>query len=460
MNFVDILNNFNPIGLNNIVFYPLSIIAVSYTIAFLLSRHHPNNRNIMILISIPILVSIINILINSYDQVCAIITDYNRFKLFAMSNFLLLVGGVFHNFQVKYMFVSHLISSTLHIYFYLYSQHNEAAGIIATLFTPTLSYFALLGFVYFTFSHFILKRIDFNLIGNRIDRILLVNESNSGKIIVLLQSYIMIIHTNFVYFIDKWFDYSALSFSVVFAIIVLQFFLIALSLRILSKYPSSASAPFYVSANFMIVKILVDQILENYKIYKNSETFSLQLRHFSNKFMFLSLCLFVVCVLNIDVAYASDGEVASATVEGASAGRYARTGGTFAGGAISYEMVSMSKEGWENLGESSEQGAILNEKVQNCIAAKDTLNTIDYKLKSEFELIQEADIYLRMVEQNTANADVEDLRKYTETVERYTTKLQANYNAYEEYKSNITHKVYRWFCGVNSCSCGSRAKES
>jgi len=62
----------------------------------------------------------------------------------------------------------------------------------------------------------------------------------------------------------------------------------------------------------------------------------------------------MICVLNGSVAYASDEEFGSATVEGASVGRYARTGGTFAGGAASYGMVSMAREYWENLGESSE----------------------------------------------------------------------------------------------------------
>jgi hypothetical protein len=57
---------------------------------------------------------------------------------------------------------------------------------------------------------------------------------------------------------------------------------------------------------------------------------------------------------------------------------------------------------------------------------------------------------------------VEDLRKYVQTIEQYTTNLRASYNTYEQYNSNVTDKVYRWLCGVNRCSsCGSCAvKES
>jgi hypothetical protein len=70
------------------------------------------------------------------------------------------------------MFVSHLISSILHICFYFYSQQNAVAGIIATLLTPTLSYLTLLAFVYCIFSHFILKEINFDFIGSYTDLVL------------------------------------------------------------------------------------------------------------------------------------------------------------------------------------------------------------------------------------------------------------------------------------------------
>ena len=457
MNIFDFLN---PTVFNNTLFYPLFTIFASYIAALLLSKYSAKNRNLLLLISIPILVSIVSISLHSYRQVCTVITDYNTFKIFLLSNLLLVGGGIFHNFQVKYMLVSYLISGPLHICFYFYSQHNEAAGIIATLFTPTLSYLTLLGWVYFIVSHLVLKEIHYDIIGNRMDGFLPTNECKSHRMVVLLQSYTMIIHMNFIYFIEKWFDYSLVSFSIVFAIIALQLFLIGVNLRILNKYPSSARVPFYVCAHLMIVKLLVDKILQNYKIYKNSQTFSLQPMCLSNRLIYLSLCLFVICIFNDSVAYASD-EDSSAVTEGGSAGRYIRTGVTFAGGAGGYELLSMGREYWENLGDSNEQGAILNQKIQDCIAAKNTLNTIDWKLKHEFALIKEVDIYLGMVQENAEGADVEDLRKYVEKVEQYTTNLEASYKTYEQYKSNVTDRMYRWFCGVNCCSYGTPSvKES
>ena len=443
------------------VFYPLAIIIISYSGAFLLYFYNPKNRNMLILISIPVLISIIGILVNSYNQLCEIITSYNTFKLFMLCNGLLLAGGVVGNFQVKYMFVSHIVSSILHICFYFYSYHNEAAGIIATLFTPTLSYLGLLAFANFIFSHFVLKEIRFNLIGNYMDCFLPTNECKSYTMIVLLQSYMMIIHMNLIYFLDKSFDYSFLSLSVAFFMIVTQFILITISLRIMSKYPSSANVAFYASANLMIIKILVGLIFQNYTIYKNNQSFSLQPRYFSNKLIWFSLCLFVICILNGSVAYASDEEVASPIVEGGSAGRILRTGGTFAGGATTYEMVSMGREAWQNWGETSEQGEELNSKVEECIAAKNVLNSIDYKLRDEHNLIRKVDNYLKVVQEEAPNADVEDLREYKNMIENYTTKLKSRYETYEEFQSHLTHQMYRRFFGVNNCCCSDRAvKES
>jgi len=360
------------------------------------------------------------------------------------------------------MFVSHLISATLHISFYLYSQHNEAAGVIATLFTPALSYLTLLGFVYFTISHFILKEIRFDLIGNPMDRFLPTNECKSRRIIVLLQSYTMILHMTFVTFLDKWFDYSILSFSVVLAIVILQLFLICINLRIFNKYPASANVPFYVSAHLMIVKLLVDQIVQYYKMYKSEQTFSLQPMCFSNRLVVISLCLFMVCILNESVAYASDeAELELAVTEGGSAGRYARTGITFAGGAGFYEGVSAGREYFEDQGGLSEQGEELNTKVEECIAAKDLLNNIDYKLRSEAMLIRKVENYLKMVEENKNSVELEDLREYKNRIVKYTSSLKASYEQYDAEKSQFTNQLYRKLFGVNNCCCSTRAvKES
>ena len=460
MNTLEFLTFCNPTEFTNIIFYSLFIILISYCVALILSRYYPKNKNVLLFISIPILVFIVINSLNAYKQVFTVITDFNTLKIFLLSNLLLLGGGILQKFQVKYMLVSHCISANLHICFYFYSQYNETAGVIATLFTPTLSYLALLGFIYFTISHFILKEIRFDLIGNLMDGFIPTNECKSHRMVVILQSYTMIMHMNFIFFIEKWFDYSLVSFSIVFAMIVLQLFLIGINLRILKKSPSSARAPFYISAHLMIVKLLVDQILQNYKTYKSSQTFSLQPICLSNKLIYLSLCLLIICIFNDSVAYAS-GEESSAVTEGGTAGRYLRTGITFAGGAGSYEMVSMGREYWENVGDTNEQVEILNQKIQDCISAKNTLDTIDWKLKHEFKLIQEVDIYLAGVQENVEGANLEDLRTYVHKVEQYTTNLQANYRAYEQYKSNVTDKMYRWFCGANCCSCGSPSgKES
>jgi hypothetical protein len=447
-------------------FYALAIIIIAYSAAFLLYLFDPKNRNILILRSLPILVSIIVIAVNSYNQVCEITTSYNTFKLFMLCNVVLLAGGVVGHFQIKYMLVSHIISSIFHICFYFASYHNETASILATLYTPTLSYLGLLGFVYFVLSHFVLKEIRFDLIGNRIptiDYFLPTNESKSHTMIILLQSYMMIIHMNFIiYFLDKWFDGSLLSFSVVLFIIIFQFVLIAISLRIMSKYPSSANVGFYVSANLMIIKILVNQIVLNYEIYRSNKSFCLQSQYFSNKLIYFSLCLFVICVFNGSVAYASD-ECASPVVEGASAGRVLRTGGTFAGAAGGYEIVSMGREAWENSSEAGEQGQVLNSKIEECIAAKNTLNTIKYKLIKEYNLIREVDIYLKRVQEEVEvpNANVDDLRNYKNNIDSYTTKLKSNYETYEQFKSHLTDQVYRRLFGTNNCCCGNRtAKES
>lgn len=81
MNILEILNFLNPTGLANTIFYPLLKIFASYCAAFLLSRNYPKNQNLLILISIPILVSIISISLHLYKQLCTVITDYSSFEI-------------------------------------------------------------------------------------------------------------------------------------------------------------------------------------------------------------------------------------------------------------------------------------------------------------------------------------------------------------------------------------------
>ena len=108
-------------GLDNFLFYSIFTIFISYCAAWLLSCYYPNSRNrnvfILILIAIPTLVTIASISFNLYRQFFTVIIDYSTFEIFLLANFLLLIGGIFHNFQERYMLVSHLISGPLHICF-------------------------------------------------------------------------------------------------------------------------------------------------------------------------------------------------------------------------------------------------------------------------------------------------------------------------------------------------------
>jgi hypothetical protein len=65
----------------------------------------------------------------------------------------------------------------------------------------------------------------------------------------------------------------------------------------------------------------------------------------------------------------------------------------------------------------------LNSKVEECIAAKNVLNSIDYKLRDEHNLIRKVNNYL--VQEEAPNADVEGLREYKNKIESYTTKLKS-----------------------------------
>lgn len=81
MTYSEILNLFNPTGLNNTTFNPLFTILASYCAAFLLSRYSPKNRiEIYRYLYDPYFI-IINILLHTYDKVF-ITTDYNSLKLF------------------------------------------------------------------------------------------------------------------------------------------------------------------------------------------------------------------------------------------------------------------------------------------------------------------------------------------------------------------------------------------
>ena len=271
----------------------------------------------------------------------------------------------------------------------------------------------------------------------------------------------MIIHTTFIGFLQGSSIDAVWLYVTVGLVILFQLIIIVASLRIMDRYTSLGNLPFYVSAHLMIFKLLAEQLYKNYQMYKDNKPLNLQSEHFSNKLIYLFLYILVICALYGGVAYASDEECTSPTVEGQSTGRYLRTGGTFAGGAVSYEGISMLREAWDNWRDSSEQGTVLNDKIQECVVAKNALYGIDYKLRDEYILIRKVDIYLQKVQEEAPNADLEDLREYKNKIENYTTKLKSRYETYEEFKSHLTHQVYRRLFGVNNCCCGPRiTKES
>ena len=87
----------------------------------------------------------------------------------------------------------------------------------------------------------------------------------------------------------------------------------------------------------MITKVLTDHGYKNYLMYMENKPVNLRSEYFSNKLIYFVLYMLGICALNGGVAYASGEECASPTVEGQSAGRYARTGISFAGAAGGYE---------------------------------------------------------------------------------------------------------------------------
>ena len=113
-------------------------------------------------------------------------------------------------------------------------------------------------------------------------------------------------------------------------------------------------------------------------------------------FMYLSLCLFVICVFNGNVAYASGEQLGSPTptVEAASMGRYARTGITFAFAGELRTCKCGARILRKLRGFKLTKGHIERKNsIQICIAAKNTLNSIDYKLINEYNSIRQVDDY-------------------------------------------------------------------
>jgi hypothetical protein len=289
------INFFYTIVTDNPIAYFPAIIIIAYSAAFLLYLFDPKNRNILILISIPILVSIIGILLNSYNQICIMISDYKALRIFMPCSIMLLAGGYLTSFQVKYMLVSHIISSILHICLYCYCKHYDGAGLILDLFHPALTYLVLLAFVHFFVSHFLyLKKFwNFTETVTLIDRFLPTNELSSRNTLILLQACSMIIHSTFMTFLHIADLTNYWLCTIVLFVMLFQLLIITISLRIMHKHSSSANVAFYISAHLMIIKILVTQIVLHYEIYRSNKSFCLLTQYFSNKLIYLFLSMLI-----------------------------------------------------------------------------------------------------------------------------------------------------------------------
>ena len=139
MNISNILNHFNLTGVNNIVFYPLLIITVAYSVAFFVFLYEPKNKNIYVFITIPKIVSIICVSVNAVCQILTICSDDTLFKTFTLCTGAQILTGFAVDYKVKFIFVSHVISSILHFCFYCYCK-NYDAGIISEAFHPSFEY--------------------------------------------------------------------------------------------------------------------------------------------------------------------------------------------------------------------------------------------------------------------------------------------------------------------------------
>jgi hypothetical protein len=154
-----------------------------------------------------------------------------------------MLRGQVTEFKVKYIFVSHIISSIFHACFCYYCNHYDA-GVISGAFHPTFEYQVLLVLIYFFISHVSLPdHMAFSMRNSFIDQFMPTSKINSHKTIVLLQAYSMIIHSTFMVFMyrstfDSW-AYAIALFGV-----FLQLIIVIMCLLSMHLYPSSANAPF------------------------------------------------------------------------------------------------------------------------------------------------------------------------------------------------------------------------
>ena len=284
----------------------------------------------------------------------------------------------------------------MHTCFYYYCK-NYDAGVINEAFHPTFEYLVLLALVNFFISH--LELPDHIKIVNMknvpfLDQLMPVNEKNSHKMIGLLLAYSMTIHSTFMVFIyNSTFDYW--SYAIILFAVSLQLTILIMCLRIMSVFLSSANVPFYVSAHFMIIKLLIDSLYTNYKMFKENRSVNFQPQCFHNKFFYLFVYILVVCILSCDVAYAADEGPSSPVSESNIFNRISQSGlSQLFKYAAFYETVSYLREWLQEQGELGPLKEELEEAVDSCHTAKERLKTIEYKYSREQKLINKANLIL------------------------------------------------------------------
>jgi len=469
MNIPNILNRFHLA--DNIAFYPLLIMIVSYSLTVLLALYYPKNRSIYIFMSISKVVSIICLSANAIWQILTICSDPALFRMFGLFTGGMILSGFTINYKVQYIFISHIISCILHACFYYYCKVNPDE-IISGAFHPSFEYLITLSFVYLLISWFNIK-IGLS-IQNEIfmDRFLPQNESSSHKAMILLQAYSMIIHSTFMGFMysstfDYWFFYA-----IVFFVILLQLIIVIVCLRIMYLYPSSANAAFYVSAYLMIIKTLMDSVYTNIDSYIHNKPFNVQSGYSSNKLIYLFVYILVICILSIEVAYAAD-EIeepypSSPIGEGQSFSREAfshisQSGAArFSAAAFSYETLSYVREWFQDQLELRDLKEEFESAVVDCNAAKERLESIEYKYSREQVLINKAEEILkhdRAIKSNPS-LDADAINEYKNRLERLTIDMNAQHQTYTQYKGKTTDYVLRRVLGITNCCSGPRTKGS
>lgn len=303
MNFSEIINTLNPTGLDNILFYPVFTILISYCVTLLLYFYDSKNRNIHIFTSIPKIVSIFCISANVVWQIITICSDFTLFKMFILFTGGMVFIGFAVDFKVKYIFVSHVISTILHFCFYFYSKHYHA-GILSELLHSSMEYLIILAIVYLLISWFDIK-VGLSFKKMFVDRFLPKNEFSSFNVVILLQAYSMIIHNTAIEFLySSTLAYWA--YAIGLSVVLVQLIIIIVILRIMYLYPISADTPFYVNAHLMIIKTLIGSVYTHYKMFQEHIPYNIQPQSVYNTFIYLSAYVLVMCILSCDVAYASN----------------------------------------------------------------------------------------------------------------------------------------------------------